>query len=73
MSSFVMASGSGLLTGVPGINNDFKIYGIRSKTKKELYVYIAGPNGGCIPLRFEGKLIILIFNKQQKKEYNLLN
>ena len=40
------------LTFASGIKNDFSIYGIKSTTKKELYVYIAGPNGGCIPLRF---------------------
>lgn len=52
MVSFIMANGAGLITGVPGIRNDFTIYGIKQKTKNELYVYIAGPNGGSVPLKF---------------------
>ena len=53
MSSFVMVSGSGIISGVPGTNNDFKIYGMKNSIKKELYVYIAGPNGGSIPCKFD--------------------
>lgn len=54
MAGLIMANGAGLITGVPNMKNDFKIYGIKSKAKKELYVYIAGPDGRCVPLKFVG-------------------
>ena len=41
-----MATGAGLISGVPKTKNDFKIYGIRHSTDKELYVAVGGP-GDC--------------------------
>jgi hypothetical protein len=50
MASFIMATGSGLISGVPDTKNDFKVYGSRNMTDKELYVAVGGP--GHVQTRF---------------------
>lgn len=51
MACFIMATGAGLISGVPNTKNDFTVYGVRHSTTSELYVGVGGP-GGCVPTKF---------------------